>query len=969
MTFGAGNLEADRYNVMVTASYQKESPLAGADRSFSSHGFNSINDSTSGNTFPANIAAADGSFATVNPTASTGCRLPYSQLDPNYPQTLCRFDVAPLVTLIPESERASLFASGKLALTRDLTAFVEASYSRNAVRTVIQPVPISDQFALPPNHPLFNVAPYNGANTILLTTASAFYPTGFVQGITGGPTPDLLVRYRSQTGNRDLTDISEAPRAVAGIKGSALGWDVDAALLYTESKVREHDNNGWPVTSEILPLLNSGTVNFFGPNTPAIQSALLATNFNGDAYTIKTSITSLGGKASREVFSLPAGPVAVAVGAEARKEKYDFSPSAQIAAGDLEGYGGNLLPNHSARDVEAVYGEVNVPIVKGLEGDVAVRFDHYQRVGNSTTPKASLRWQPTQEILLRGSFGQGFRAPSLQDLYAPVTSGVTGNGSTDLLRCPFTHDGIKDCATQFGLSSGGNVALKPEKSNNLNLGAVLEPNKSLSVGIDYFRVLLKDAIVNGLGAQFILADPVKYGNLIHRGPVDPNFPNLPGPITSIDGTNINLGNIKVSGIDVDLKWRLPVTGWGRLMVTLDGTYFNRYDTSNPDGSYTGNVDQANNATGGVIPRLKTYSTVDWTMGPWNVNFAQNFQKSYHDQADNITTDNRRVGFLYHLRPAVDLFRVQVLAIHDRRAQPVRPRSALHEHRRTHHVPERLRHPVRRSARPLRLRPRHLRDAVRGGVSAHRASALPHRRPGPGLASSLHREMKRFGCKPYSVATIAAAANLMRQWRFDAVVLDGDGFLATLPMALPTLRAALPAPILLLHELRRRGAADRCARLRRHRDRAEADVGAADRRQAASPARHRRRPAPVAGRGAAARHPVHGPGPRQRPRRRRRPGAHVRRIRAAAAPRVAARPVRASGSHRTHLASAGASASCGATRRSADMHVCRIRRKLRDAGARQLHLETVYGRGYLLRLGSDEDECAVPPTTWNGRRER
>ena len=121
------------------------------------------------------------------------------------------------------------------------------------------------------------------------------------------------------------------------------------------------------------------------------------------------------------------------------------------------------------------------------------------------------------------------------------------------------------------------------------------------------------------------------------------FRTCQGPITNIDGTNLNLGNIKVSGFDVDLKWRLPVADWGRFTVTLDGTYFNRYDTSNPDGSYTGNVDQANNATGGVIPRLKTYTAVDWTMGPWNVNFAQNYQKSYNDQADNVTTENRRVA--------------------------------------------------------------------------------------------------------------------------------------------------------------------------------------------------------------------------------------------------------------------------------------------------------------------------------------
>ncbi|MGZ5204370.1 MAG: TonB-dependent receptor plug domain-containing protein [Caldimonas sp.] len=642
--FGFGNLASDRFNVMLVASYQKEGALFGRDRSFAKSGINDINDTSSGNTFPANIAAADGSFGSHNPSAATGCLAPYSTLDPNFPNTVCRFDPAPLVSLLPASERASVFASAKFAITPDIQAYGEAAFNRNTIRTVIQPVPISDQFALPATNPLFNVAPYNGVSTILLTTASPYYPTAYVQSITGGATPDLLVRYRAAgAGNRDFTDIAEAPRFVAGVKGTAAGWDFDSALLYSESKVREHDNGGYPALTKILPILNSGNVNFFGPNTPDVDAALLATNFTGDAFNHKSSLTRLTARGSRDLVNLPAGPLGLAIGAEGRKEKYDFVASPEIATGDIAGYGGNLLDVNRSRNVTAFFSEVNVPVVKNLEANFAVRYDHYAGVGSSTTPKASLRWQPTPQMLFRTSFGNGFRAPSLQDLYGPNLTGVTPQGATDILRCPTTHDGVKDCATQFTVTTGGNAGLKPEKSHNFTLGTVLEPINNVSVGIDYFRVRLQDTIVNGIGAAVILADPIKYASLITRGPVDPAFPNLPGPITNINLTNINLGITKVAGFDFDVKWRLPAGDWGRFTVNGSATYFNQFDTSNLDGSFSGGVDLTNPATGGIVPRFKSYLAVDWTRGPWNLVLAQNFQKGYNDLAGTNEVVPRRVS--------------------------------------------------------------------------------------------------------------------------------------------------------------------------------------------------------------------------------------------------------------------------------------------------------------------------------------
>jgi iron complex outermembrane recepter protein len=661
--WGTGDIGSDRYNLMVVGSYQKEGALFGRDRAFAQHSYNVAenNDTTSGNTYPANVAAVDGSFGSRNPTKPFGCIAPYSFVDPNtgvFGTRACRFDPASLVTLIPATERLSLFLSGKVALTDNIEAFAEASYNKNTQHTVIQPVPISDQFTIPLSNPLANTAPYNlyttfPSSTIILTSASAFYPTAYIQGLTGGATPDLFVRYRAAVnGNRDITDISEAPRVTLGIRGTAASWDFDTAFLHSQSKVREQVNDGYPIYSKVLPLLNSGTVNFFGPNTADIDAQLRATNFTGDSFRVTSSLTSFGAKASRDLFQLPGGPVSIAVGGEGRVEKYLFQPSEELAQGDISGYGGNIAFVDKQRKVASLFAETNVTAMKGLEFDAAVRYDKYQGSGNSTTPKISMRWQPTREFLFRGAVGKGFRAPSLGDLYTPSTTGVSQTGLSDPLRCPTTDDGIKDCATQFPTTNGGFAGLKSEKSNNATVGIVLEPTKEVSLAVDVFRIKLKDTISNGLPQAVILGDLGKYGSYVTRGAVDPAYPALPGPIINIDQTNLNTGETRLAGIDFDLKGSFPTPEYGRFSLGFSGTYFIKYDTQNPDGTFSSNVaNLSQSTTGGVIPRLKTYQSVTWSRNDWDVTLGMNWQSGYEDVLGNLldTEDpdcactKRRVG--------------------------------------------------------------------------------------------------------------------------------------------------------------------------------------------------------------------------------------------------------------------------------------------------------------------------------------
>lgn len=669
VVLGFGSLQKDKFNVMLTASESKDAAIYGAQRKYAatSVGLNGDNDSTSGNTYPANIVLPSGSSRNFlapgyNGVYGTAGCAP-SITPPAFSTRTCRYDTAPLVPLIPDQRRATVGFNGQYAITPDLTAYLDLSGSRIITKYAEQASPLSDQFALNttnPYTPAYNqllanntaaldsaygagfAASLVGKGAVLLPTSSPYYPTTFAaaNGLAGAP---LDIRYRSvEAGGRQIRDEVTAGRGVAGIKGTAFSWDYDLGVAYGQSRVREFDTGGYVLLSQILPLLNSGVVNPFGPSTPAVQQQLQGTVYHGEAYDTKTQYTSINGHASREVYNLPAGPISFALGGDFRRESYAFEASNAYQTGDISGYGGNGIGISKVRNVEAGFAELNVPIIKGLEADVAARFDNYENVGNTVNPKASLRWQPVKEILVRASVGTGFRAPALDELYAPVTQGVSTNGLSDPLRCPTTGSST-DCQTQFATINGGNARLQPEKSTSLNYGLVMEPTDNLHFGVDYFDVKLRNTIfIGGIAAQSILdntADAQQFASLVTRGP---STNGLPGQIISISQQNLNLYKQHVRGLDFEFKYRMPAPV-GRFTAALNGTYFLSDDVQNQDGSYTGVVANANTYGGSVIPRWKHTASVTYDYGPWSGSFIQNFQSGYQDFPSDISGADRRVG--------------------------------------------------------------------------------------------------------------------------------------------------------------------------------------------------------------------------------------------------------------------------------------------------------------------------------------
>jgi len=633
---GAGDLARDRWNVYFTADYLKQDALKASARAISHTAYipELGVDRTSGNSVPANITQPGGFSGTRNPTIpvagadANSCFPPFSFPTAGSPRQ-CRFDFASTINTIPEFTKENYIGKGTFQISPDHQAYIEGSYYKGKFNYIVSPTPVSSGFTI---------------THMTLPPTSAFYPTAYVAALPGGNTSlPLELSYRTVElgGRADEAKVSQS-RVVAGLQGTFRTWDYSTAFNWTENKQTDTYVGGYISEARFGPLLRSGVVNPFTlSNSPSVFQQMQATQILGDASVNKAKNYGWDGKISNEIMQLPAGPLAFAFGLDWRKESLQQTNSDFLSSGDIIG-GAGAIPSlpEVTRKVGAAFVEFNIPILRNLEGNVAVRYDNYSDFGNTTNPKFTLRYTPTRELLLRAAYGTGFRAPTLSDLYQPPLLTNTAGSWDDPLRCPVTHS-VFDCNLQFNAQQGGNAALQPEKSHQWYLGGVWEPNAQFSAGVDYFRIHVKNLIAT-IDDNTIFNDFERWApTQIVRRPPDAQNPNLPGQIAFVLENTVNVGAQETSGIDVDLAYRAPPTAWGRFVARMNGTYVLHWKQTTFDATdYPDFVGQRGQT--GAITRWRHYLSLDWTSGPWGATAVQWFQNGY-SEPDAITGGNRRVG--------------------------------------------------------------------------------------------------------------------------------------------------------------------------------------------------------------------------------------------------------------------------------------------------------------------------------------
>ena len=620
LTMGHGNPAIDRYNVFASITYQKDQSLAARDRDFAktsfipSEGINGLSQST----FPANIRSGR---RLLNPSAAVGCAPPTSiPLAPS----ACGYDGVTAIDLLPAVERASVLTRGSFQLNSVSELYAEYIYSRNRFDTQIAPTPVGGSTVSGP---------------LLYPAGGPFYPAAFAAA--NGLSGDLTLAWRSVAlGPRINVVTADMHRAVIGAEGSLARWDYNVAAVYSTNSQQDEFKSGYLYVGRLTPAMATGLINPFGPSGPAGDALLQTTQYSGTPHRSRGTTSLINAFASREVAQLAGGPLAVAFGADARRERSDNNWDPALQSGDpFLGFAPETITG--SRSVYAFFTEFNVPIVSTVDAQLAVRFDQYSDFGSTTNPKVALRWQPMESLLLRASWGTGFRAPPLYALNQPRFLGrAIAQGVRDPVRCPVTGL-LDDCDGIVPLLFGGNPDLQPETSKQWNFGVVWEPATGLSLGLDYWNIDQKQRIDSFLWEFVIESYDTIGSSRVTRGPVDPNFPGLPGQIILIDETLTNLAAVKTSGIDVSLMYTAPKTDIGNFRGTLQGTYVRQWDFRFGDFdkiSFLGT-----NKNGSAIPRWRSYISLNWMYGTWGATLAQTYTAGYTDANADVSGNTRKVS--------------------------------------------------------------------------------------------------------------------------------------------------------------------------------------------------------------------------------------------------------------------------------------------------------------------------------------
>jgi iron complex outermembrane receptor protein len=622
---GTGKLSEQGYNLFAVLDYQDSKPLRSGQRDWIGSAYQpDINlDVGSSNTFPANVRRTRASGAPTGPRlnpSAPACNPPATVYAPGsfVGSQACLYDYMQDTEIFPESRRLSLLTRGELEVAGGHTLFAEALHNVTRSTYRISPLTITNL-----NYPL----------------AGQYYPHSLI----ATNKTDLRVSMRLAEGGKRSNEVeSSAQRLLLGAKGSVGGWDYNGAVNHSVNTVEDRYIDGYVRTSAFDAAFATGKINPFGPSGADGLALLDAAKINDAARRSRGTTDVLDAKATRELFAMAGGNAAIALGAEYRKEKTRFTPSALLAAGEIRGDGA-AQAFAGDRSVKAAYAELNLPLLASLEAQVAVRHDRYSDFGGTTNPKLGLRWQPAREMVLRASYGEGFRAPSLSDLYNPPRTGQTNGIYDDPLGC--IKSGAIDntnnpdyCGLQPDKLLGGRTGLKPETSKQFSAGLVFEPLRSLTATLDYWKIRKQDVIVAPEGSYF--SDPVRNAAFIERGAADPALPGIPGPILAIDSRLRNIGSLNTSGLDLGVNWRSAASAMGRFAVALTGTYVLDYKTREAGAEELNGAGVFANDQ--VVQRWRHTLSFDYDLGPWSATLQQTFYSHYRDQNPNPDGSARRV---------------------------------------------------------------------------------------------------------------------------------------------------------------------------------------------------------------------------------------------------------------------------------------------------------------------------------------
>jgi len=594
----------------------------------------------SGNTY--NITSNSGVTNPVFDPSQTGC----TRTDDYHCFTTAdRYNFAPNNLLLTPNERKSVFGQVRFEFTPNISGWFRGLYSERESANQAAPEP----FFLGTDAGVYN----DWAETKLVISANNPYnPFGF-DLTTMGANPNLFLigRRPVEGGPRRYEQDVKTWYAAGGLDGvfevNQRTWNWDVNVMSSESKATQtntgsynikHINQALGDPAACAAIAGCVPLNLFGgPGTITPEMLAWISPIVRDRS--KNTLSLGSANITGELFDIWAGPLSFAAGAEWRRYKGEYHPDPITVAGEYNGVpSGVTIGSYSVKEA---YVEFDVPLAregfwgKSLDLSIAGRYSDYSTFGGTGTGKIGLRWQPADELLLRMSFAQGFRAPSIGELYGTLSRfdativDPCNNAASTTPKC--VADGVppgyEQANPQISVVTSGNRELEPEESRSFMAGAVWSPSwaedsswaSKLDLGVTFYRHTI-DKAIQAPDAQAIMDRCIDSRDATACASYTRNDR---GQIVRFEDILANLGTINTSGWDFNAHWLLPETGWGQLGFDWKATWVTRYELINESG-------QAEPKGPGIevsdssIPEWSSTLTTNWDFHNWNVNWTMRY---------------------------------------------------------------------------------------------------------------------------------------------------------------------------------------------------------------------------------------------------------------------------------------------------------------------------------------------------------
>ena len=626
--FGVAN---DKGNVYFNVSYVKEEETFAGDRDISSvptygtdPGFGGSSGTPLGR-FMYNNAAGVRQNQT---TDGNGNLVPWQEPG-------SRFNFAPFNYLSTPQERVNLYTQANYELTDTVRVNAEVMYGNRKSAQLLAPTPLFFGSAF-------------GDTGFTISAKNPWNPTGMdlSTDIPSGDAGNLFLvgRRMFEAGFRKFNQDVDHFQFNGGFEGEfELGERVfywDANYVYSRTQQNSITDGLLNMDRVKLALGDPANctapctpLNLFGGSTAIGEGTMTQEMIDYITFTAQDALESeLKGytlNLSGDLFELPAGMSGFATGWEKRWVSGSDQPDALIAAGITSG--NSRQPTSGSYSVEEYFLELAIPLVadvsmiQSLDLELATRYSDYSNFGDTTNSKIGLKWRVNDELLVRGTWSEAFRAPSISELFLgnsdsfPSLQDPCNGGGAGKPGCAGVPSNYQQPNSQIRITVGGNKDLQPEEAETFTYGFVYSPEwvEGLSITFDVFDIEI-DGAVSTTGAQTILDTCATTGttfcSLIQRTPG--------GSVSDLFNGLVNLGGQTTSGFDTEIDYNFE-TEFGDFNFGIDLTYVDERTIINvdPETNTSTSTNQAGRAFDrDVVPRVRSNINLGWTNGDWSANY-------------------------------------------------------------------------------------------------------------------------------------------------------------------------------------------------------------------------------------------------------------------------------------------------------------------------------------------------------------